>query len=73
MEYCSTRGNQNVDLASAVMQGLAPDGGLFVPDSLPRMSAETFEGCHSLAEIGARLLEPLFRGFRTCIRAACDL
>jgi threonine synthase len=62
MEYRSTRGEQHVDLASAIMQGLASDGGLFVPDSLPRMSAATFEGCHSLAEIGTRLLEPFFAG-----------
>ena len=33
----------SVSLKEAVMKGLAPDGGLFVPDEIPRMDASFFE------------------------------
>ena len=36
MRYLSTRGGQETGLVDAVMRGLAADGGLFVPDELPR-------------------------------------
>ena len=36
MRYHSTRGGQETGLVDAVMRGLAADGGLFVPDELPR-------------------------------------
>lgn len=40
MKYSSTRGNKVVlDSAEAIVQGLAVDGGLFVPDSLPQVDA----------------------------------
>ena len=36
MFYHSTRGrNHTVDSAQAVLEGLAPDGGLYMPASLP--------------------------------------
>ncbi len=38
MFYHSTRSSESmVDSAQAVLNGLAPDGGLYVPDSLPQM------------------------------------
>ena len=61
MEFFSTRGGQRADLIGAVMQGLADDGGLFVPDALPRVDAATLSG-ESLAEIAAELLAPFFAG-----------
>ena len=37
MDYIYTRGHAPaVDSAQAVLQGLAPDGGLYVPEALPR-------------------------------------
>lgn len=38
MEYRSTRGNkkQTLTSAEAVLQGLAPDGGLYVPVKFPQ-------------------------------------
>ena len=36
MRYFSTRGAEGAGLVDAVMRGLAADGGLFVPDELPR-------------------------------------
>jgi len=37
MHYYSTRNkNESVDFAQAALTGLAPDGGLFVPEEIPR-------------------------------------
>lgn len=63
MRFSSTRGGQETDLISAVMQGLASDGGLFVPEALPVRDPATIEG-ESLAEIAAELLAPFFAGSR---------
>lgn len=41
MVFCSTRDKQaNVTAAQAILSGLAPDGGLFLPASLPAFSGE---------------------------------
>lgn len=61
MRYYSSRGGQPTDLASAVMQGLAADGGLFVPEQLPRFTADGLRG-ETLAEIGSEVLAPFFAG-----------
>lgn len=40
LKYSSTRGNGvKLDSAQAIIQGLAADGGLFVPDSMPKVDA----------------------------------
>ncbi len=42
MFYHSTRNHsQKVDSAQAVLAGLAPDGGLYVPEKLPQLDVET--------------------------------
>jgi threonine synthase len=61
MRYFSTRGGEPTGLVDAVMRGLASDGGLFVPDELPRFAPSDFRG-ESLAEISAELLAPFFVG-----------
>jgi threonine synthase len=61
MRYLSTRGADAVGLVDAVFRGLAADGGLYVPDELPRLAAADFKG-ESLAEIAAELLAPFFAG-----------
>ena len=61
MRFFSTRGGQEVDLTGAIMQGLADDGGLFVPDALPAIDPDSIDG-ESLAEIAAQLLAPFFAG-----------
>jgi threonine synthase len=61
MRYISTRGGQETDFIGAVMQGLAADGGLLVPDELPHVDPRSFAG-ESLAEIAAELLAPFFAG-----------
>jgi threonine synthase len=61
MRYISTRGGQGTGLVDAVMRGLAADGGLFVPDELPRFDPAAIRG-ESLAEISAEVLAPFFEG-----------
>ena len=61
MRYLSTRGGHETDLVGAMIQGLAPDGGLYVPAELPRMDPATIQGEH-IAEIAVELMRPFFAG-----------
>ena len=42
MYFISTRGNERVTGAEAIVQGLAKDGGLFVPETFPAVTQEEF-------------------------------
>jgi Threonine synthase len=43
MKFISTRGDAApVTLSEAILQGLAPDGGLFVPERMPALSLKDF-------------------------------
>ena len=54
MKYVSTRGDAPaIGLGAALVAGLAPDGGLYVPESLPRFGAYDFDGCDTLPTIAA--------------------
>lgn len=38
VQYFSTRSNEKpVTASQAILKGLSPDGGLFVPDAIPRL------------------------------------
>jgi len=61
MKYISTRGNSPaLGLSAALAAGLAPDGGLYVPQSLPKLAPSDFDGCNDLPAIATRLLAPFF-------------
>ncbi|HEX8777918.1 MAG TPA: threonine synthase [Rhodanobacter sp.] len=63
LRYLSTRGASPVaTLSQAIAAGLAPDGGLYVPDRLPTLNVEDFKVGGSLAETAATLLAPFFAG-----------
>ena len=62
MEYRSTRGAPPVTLDAALVQGIAEDGGLFLPAELPQFSIADFENASSLHEIAAVFLRPMFEG-----------
>jgi threonine synthase len=60
MRFASTRGRApDVGFSAALLQGLAPDGGLYAPNEWPNLAA-TAPG--SLAEVGAHLVEPFAAG-----------
>ena len=44
MKYCSTRGQvKGLDFSEAVMMGLADDGGLLLPEEIPKVSRKTLQ------------------------------
>jgi len=62
MDYRSTRGAPAVSLDTALVQGIAEDGGLFLPVELPQFTVDDFDAAESLHAIAAVLLRPLFVG-----------
>lgn len=49
MKYISTRGGmQPISYCEALLEGLAPDGGLAVPESMPQLSHEQIEAWRAL-------------------------
>lgn len=48
--------------SAALLQGLAPDGGLYVPAAWPRLSIGDFAGAASLSEVALPLLAPFLAG-----------
>ncbi|RMG37326.1 MAG: threonine synthase [Methanobacteriota archaeon] len=65
VKYISTRSSEiQTTLSEAVLQGLAADGGLFVPEMLPVFSMDDFDDLHSWKDIAVRMLTPFFEGDR---------
>ena len=63
LRYHSTRGvNPAVPIGQAITAGLAPDGGLYVPDALPRIDPAAFATHGTLADTATTLLTPFFAG-----------
>ncbi len=63
MNYLSTRGKATpASLSAALAAGLASDGGLYVPEHLPRFTPADFDGADTLPQVAARLLAPFFAG-----------
>ena len=63
MRYISTRGRSPaVPISQAIAAGLAPDGGLYVPEMLPKLDPSAFDQQGSLADTAAALLAPFFAG-----------
>ena len=58
MKFRSTRGGHSVTFDEALIQGIAEDGGLFLPDTLPEFSMDDFAGSKSIAEVASILLYP---------------
>ena len=61
MKFTSTQNDSMaLDLGSALLAGLAADGGLYVPTNLPTFTPQDFDGDDSIAAIATRLLQPFF-------------
>lgn len=66
MNFISTRGKSPaVTAAEAIRRGLAPDGGLYVPEKLPVFSPDELEELYALpyAELSAAVLARFLTGF----------
>ena len=63
MRFVSTRDASLAGtLSQALTRGLAPDGGLYVPERFPAATAAGFDGASTLAEVAPRFLAPFFEG-----------
>src|SRR6185437_15347873 len=63
MEFTSTRDStQKTGFGAALIQGLSPDGGLYVPRSWPALHPDTFGSEADLPGIAAHLLGPFVAG-----------
>jgi threonine synthase len=63
LRFASSRGGAPlVSLSQAISQGLAADGGLYVPTHLPRIDAAALSGGGSLAQVARASLAGFFAG-----------
>lgn len=63
MKFVSTRGHAPAASTTQVLRnGVAPDGGLYMPDILPKADIEAVDADAALAEFAASLLRPFFAG-----------
>jgi threonine synthase len=63
MLFASTHDrSRTIALARALEQGLATDGGLYIPTALPALDAAALQSPRSLAAAAQSLLEPFFSG-----------
>ena len=63
MKFVSTRGNAApASLSEAIRNGAAPDGGLYMPETLPRSGA--VPAGETLGQFAAAMLAPFFAGDR---------
>ncbi len=60
--YSTNNRNHTSDLKNAVLKGLAPDKGLYMPESIPTMPKEFWDNLpgKSMSEIGFEILKPYF-------------
>jgi threonine synthase len=76
MKYVSTRGAAPaLSFEDVMLTGLAPDGGLYVPATLPRIDEATLARWAGLgyAELAAEVMQPFVEGFLDAgeLRAMC--
>ena len=62
MQYRSTRGAPAVTLDQALVQGIAADGGLFLPETLPSLATGDFNDATDVQGVAGIVLEPFFSG-----------
>jgi len=63
MIFTSTRGKSPaVAISTAIANGIAPDGGLYVPASWPAIDLDALATCTTLPDIGLPSLRPFFSG-----------
>lgn len=62
MKYTSTRSNEDVNASQAILNGLAKDGGLYVPTVIPQLNLEEIKEC-SYQELSFKILSLFFDEF----------
>ena len=73
MKYVSTRKGIEATSAETVFQGLAPDGGLYVPSAVEKLSVEKLKGLRTLRDCEETVMSALFDDLPADVRhAAAD-
>jgi threonine synthase len=63
MKFISTRGTSAaVGFGAALTQGLAPDGGLYIPAAWPTIPLAAFDGASTLSDVANIMLKPFVDG-----------
>jgi len=63
MRFHSTRNaGETATLSEALARGIAPDGGLYVPDAFPTFTVADFDGLDGIVAVAPKFLAPLFAG-----------
>ena len=62
LKYLSTRGAPAVSLDRALLDGIASDGGLYLPQRLPRFALEDFSAAESIQQVALVYMMPYFEG-----------
>ena len=67
MKFISTGRSPAVCIEQAIMSGTAPDGGLYIPESLPNFASSDFDSidltaADAFSRIAERFLQPFFAG-----------
>ncbi len=62
MRYFSTRGEGPATLDQALVNGIAGDGGLYMPEQLPRFDVSGFSDATTIPQVAHIMLEPFFGG-----------
>ena len=60
MRFVSTRGGETVSLDEALVNGIAGNGGLYIPVGLPTFGVSDFDAASSIPEVAEILLRPFF-------------
>jgi len=60
VKFRSTRGDSTVTLDEALIQGIANDGGLYLPVEMPAFGIHDFSGAQSIGDVAQILLHPFF-------------
>lgn len=75
MKFRSTVGKAPaVEFCEALLQGIAPDGGLYVPERFPEVDQADYAGASTPAQVGAIMLSPFARGsaLEASLPAICE-
>lgn len=70
MKYVSTRKGFEATSAETVFQGLAPDGGLYVPSKVERLKVEELKGLETLRDCEEAVMGALFDDLPAEVRVA---
>ena len=70
MKYVSTRKGIEAASAETVFQGLAPDGGLYVPSQVEKLSAARLAGLKTLRDCEEAVMEALFDDLPADVRSS---